>query len=112
MRRLRYGDALIQAVYSSSNTDLSAKGVVVWIIEARIYLAWKEWFDSIELDEIQPGNINPYYDLDEDQQVVSIQFTDSADQPEDLMRVLLKIGATLPKPATVMLKGTLLILLK
>lgn len=36
---LWYGYAPIQTLHSCSN-----EGLVVWIIEARIYLAWKEWF--------------------------------------------------------------------
>lgn len=83
----------------------SHEGFVVWIIETRIYLAWKEWFDSIGLLGIQFGNIAQDGNLisknNIDKNVVSLQFTDDGDQPEDLMRLLLKIGATLPKPKTI-----------
>lgn len=67
----------------------SHEGFIIWAIQSRIYHVWKDWFDSIKHIKISEDQIEG---------VVFLEFSDGGEQPENIMRVLLKIGATLPKP--------------
>jgi hypothetical protein len=69
----------------------SHEGIFVWIIESEIYRLWKKQFDahSYTSDSIQEEVIDGVA-------VAKIMMGDASQDPEHVMRVLLKAGANKP----------------